>query len=71
MSGAARRPFVAGNWKMNTTVPDGIELARAIIALDRPDGVEVAVLPPFTHLWPIAAELRGTGVEVGTQNRFG
>ncbi len=61
---------MAGNWKMNTTVPEGIELARAIVALDRPDEVGVAVLPPFTHLWPICAELRGTGVELGAQNCF-
>jgi triosephosphate isomerase len=70
MSGAARRPMVAGNWKMNTTVPEGIELARAIVALDRPPGVEVAVLPPFTHLWPVCGELRGTGIELGAQDFF-
>ena len=67
MSGG-RRPLVAGNWKMNTTVPEGIDLARAVVALPRPDSVEVAVLPPFPHLWPVAAELRGTGVGLGAQN---
>ncbi len=55
---------------MNTTVPEGIELARAIVALDRPGGVGVAVLPPFTHLWPVCGELRGTGVELGAQDCF-
>jgi triosephosphate isomerase len=65
-----RRPMVAGNWKMNTTVPEGVELARAVVALDRPAEVEVAVLPPFTHLWPVCAELRGTGVLLGAQNCF-
>lgn len=71
MSGAPRRiPLVAGNWKMNTTVPEGVELARAIVALDRPAGVEVAVLPPFPHLWPVCAELRGTGIALGAQDCF-
>jgi triosephosphate isomerase len=70
MSGGSRRPLVAGNWKMNTTVPEGIELARAIVAVDRPPGVEVAVLPPFTHLWPVCVELRGTGVQLGAQDCF-
>jgi len=71
VSGVARRiPLVAGNWKMNTTVPEGIELARAIVALDRPAGVEVAVLPPFPHLWPVCAELRGTGIGLGAQDCF-
>ena len=63
-------PLEAGNWKMNTTVSEGIELARAIARLDRPDGVEVAVLPPFPHLWPLAAELRGTGIRLGAQDVF-
>jgi triosephosphate isomerase len=70
VSGGARRPLVAGNWKMNTTVPEGIELAAAIAALDRPPGVEVAVLPPFTHLWPVAERLRGTGVGLGAQDCY-
>src|SRR4029077_1541751 len=71
VSGAPRRiPLVAGNWKMNTTVPEGIELARSIVALDRPSGVEVAVLPPFTHLWPVSGELRGSGVALGAQDCF-
>jgi triosephosphate isomerase len=65
-----RTPLVAGNWKMNTTVPEGVELARAIVALERPAGVEVAMLPPFTHLWPLADELRGTGVGLGAQDVF-
>jgi triosephosphate isomerase len=68
VSGGARRPLVAGNWKMNTTVPEGLELAAAIAGLDLPPGVEVAVLPPFTHLWPVAERLRGTGVRLGAQN---
>ena len=70
MSRATRRPLVAGNWKMNTTVPEGLELASAVAALDRPPGVEVAVLPPFTHLWPVAERLRGTGVGVGAQDCY-
>jgi triosephosphate isomerase len=70
VSGIPRRLMVAGNWKMNTTVPEGVELARAVVALDRPAEVEVAVLPPFTHLWPVCAELRGTGVLLGAQSCF-
>jgi triosephosphate isomerase len=68
--GVRRIPLVAGNWKMNTTVPEGLELARSIVALDRPPGVEVAVLPPFPHLWPVSAELRGSGVALGAQDCF-
>ena len=65
-----RVPLVAGNWKMNTTVPDGVELAAAIMALDRPPGVEVAVLPPFPHLWPIHDLLKGSGIALGMLGRW-
>jgi triosephosphate isomerase (TIM) len=63
-------PLVAGNWKMNTGVPDGLDKARELVAGDRPDDVEVAVLPPFTHLWPMRDVLRGTGIRLGAQDVF-
>ena len=49
-----RKYIVAGNWKMNTTVPEGVELAKAVVekAKDLPANVELVVAPPFTHLWP-------------------
>jgi triosephosphate isomerase (TIM) len=65
-----RVPLVAGNWKMNTSVLEGIELARSVVALDRPAGVDVAVLPPFTHLWPLRDVLAGSGVVLGAQDCF-
>ena len=44
-------PMVAGNWKMNTTIAEGVELARSIgDCCATVSGVEVAVLPPFVHL---------------------
>jgi triosephosphate isomerase (TIM) len=69
--GAASRPMVAGNWKMNTTVDEGIALAQAVCAaVSATTGVDVAVLPPFTHLWAIRAVLDGTGVRLGAQDVF-
>jgi triosephosphate isomerase (TIM) len=65
-----RRPLVAGNWKMNTTVPEGLDKARQLVAGARPDGVEVAVLPPFLHLWPMRDVLSGTGIRLGAQDVF-
>jgi triosephosphate isomerase len=63
--------MVAGNWKMNTTVEEGIALARAVsAAVATPRGVDVAVLPPFTHLWAIHAVLEGTPVRLGAQDVF-
>jgi triosephosphate isomerase len=63
--------MVAGNWKMNTTVEEGLALARAVCAaVSGIDGVDVAVLPPFTHLWPIHSVLEGTGVRLGAQDVY-
>jgi len=64
-------PLVAGNWKMHTNVADGVELAEAVCAaVSRISGVEIAVLPPFTHLFALRPILDGTGVLLGAQNVF-
>ncbi len=63
--------MVAGNWKMNTTVDEGIALAQAVCAaVAGTTGVDVAVLPPFTHLWAVRAVLDGTGVRLGAQDVY-
>jgi triosephosphate isomerase (TIM) len=63
--------MVAGNWKMNTTVDEGVALARAVCAaVSTTRGVDVAVLPPFTHLWAVHAALEGTGVQLGAQDVY-
>jgi triosephosphate isomerase len=70
VAGPGRAPLVAGNWKMNTTVPEGLEKARQLVAGARPQGVEVAVLPPFVHLWPLHDVLAGSGIRLGAQDVF-
>lgn len=65
-----RRPLVAGNWKMNTTVPEGMDKARQLVAGARPESVAVALLPPFVHLWPMRDILAGSGIGLGAQDVF-
>lgn len=62
--------MVAGNWKMNTTPAEGVELARAVAAgrKDVQNDVTVVVAPPFTHLSEIVKATRGSGVAVAAQN---
>ena len=65
------RPMVAGNWKMNTTVAEGTALAGAVVAaVAGIRGVEVAMLPPFTHLWPVRSVIEGSGILLGAQDVF-
>lgn len=65
-----RKQIVAGNWKMNTTVPEGQELAADIIAQQEviPADVTLIVCPPFTHIAPVARTLAGSRVQLGAQN---
>jgi len=67
-----RTPLVAGNWKMNKTVPESLALVAGIgAALPRLDAVEVALLPPFTSLWPVSTSGIGDrGVVLGAQNLY-
>ena len=70
MSPRHATPLVAGNWKMNTTVGEGLELARALRdALDG-SGVEVELLPPFPHLVGVRAVLQGSTLLLGAQDCY-
>lgn len=64
-----RKPFVAGNWKMNKTVDQARQLvAEMVTDLNTITGVEKVVCPPFTSLLSIAAMLKGTEIGLGAQN---
>jgi triosephosphate isomerase len=66
---ADRTPVIAGNWKMNTDIESGVELARGIVELsDGITGVDKIVCPPFVALAGISALLRGSSVYSGAQN---
>jgi triosephosphate isomerase (TIM) len=64
-----RTPFIAGNWKMNTTKSVAIDLARAI-ARGAPAGVDVGVAPPFVYLDAVAGVLSGSAVLLGAQDAY-
>lgn len=69
------RKILAANWKMNTTVEDGIALLKEYIAVINSQRElywdEVVVCPPFTHLWKLNSLLKEHGEErlsLGAQN---
>lgn len=55
---------------MNTTVPEGVELAKAVVekSAQLPENVGLIVAPPFTHLASVASELKGSRVQLSAQN---
>lgn len=62
-----RRPLICGNWKMNTRLDQGLELARALGHGSIPSEVEVAIAPPFTHLHPLGKVLEGKEIKLSAQ----
>jgi len=66
-----RRPFIAGNWKMNLNRADSVKLAVALAEKVGPNSaVEVAVCPPSVYLDAVAAAVKGSAVGVGAQNAY-
>ena len=65
-----RKNIVAGNWKMNTTVPEGVALAKEVneaLAAATPK-CDVVICVPFTLLCPVAAVIDQTRLGLGAEN---
>jgi triosephosphate isomerase len=64
-----RTPMIAGNWKMNTTIPEAIALVKGMKdGLERVDKVEKVICPPFVSLSAVKQLVQGTSIKVGAQN---
>ncbi len=65
-----RKNVVAGNWKMNTTLQEGVELANQINTLLAGKSVKCDVIccVPFTHLTGVNAVLDGGIAKLGAEN---
>ena len=66
-----RKPFVAGNWKMNLTKAEAVALASGLAAKAGAFGnTEVGVIPAFVHIDCVAAAVKGSPVGVGAQDMY-
>ena len=65
-----RKNIVAGNWKMNTTLDEGVELANNVNTLlqGKKANCDVIVCVPFTHLTSVNAVLDPALVKLGAEN---
>ncbi len=64
-----RKPFIAGNWKMNNTVADArLFVSDLIPSLLDYSSVDRVLCPPFTNLLAVSALLKGTDIYLGAQN---
>lgn len=68
-----RKPFVAGNWKMNTDSLSSVELVKAIASGSSEiagHSVHVAVCPPFVYLQGVVNALSTSSIAVGAQDIY-
>ncbi|MFH1216781.1 MAG: triose-phosphate isomerase [Pseudomonadota bacterium] len=63
-----RKPLLAGNWKMHTTVAEAESLARAIVQSSPFDDRDIMLAPPFTALAAVGRIVAGSPVLLGAQN---
>lgn len=63
-----RKKIVAGNWKMNTTLQEGVELAKAVNSLVKENDVIVVLCTPFIHLTEVKKVISKKNVFLGAQN---
>ncbi|MEA3442810.1 MAG: triose-phosphate isomerase [Chloroflexota bacterium] len=64
-------PFIAANWKMNTTVAEAEKLVGTLLGpLSSIDGIEKVLCPPFVSLSLIKTILQGSNIKLGAQNMY-
>ncbi len=66
---AKKLPFIAGNWKMHTSIREARTLASAVVSGSAEVAeAEFVLAPPFTALSEVATTLRGSTVRLAAQN---
>jgi triosephosphate isomerase len=70
MTHALRRPLLAGNWKMNLTLAQSVDLAKAVRDGASAASGEVAVCVPFTAIAVVGEVLKGSPVRLGAQDVY-
>ncbi len=63
-----RKPIIAGNWKMNKTIAESLEFAKAIESASISQNVDAVICAPFLSLQPLVDALKNTSVKIGAQN---
>jgi len=66
-----RVPMIAGNWKMNTTLSEAIELVNEMRqGLDQITHVDKVICPPFISLAAVRELIKGSSIKLGAQNIY-
>ena len=67
-----RKPFIGGNWKMNTDSKSAVELAKGVVQKcgTMLDEVEICVCPPFVYLAAVKNALGSSNIGLGAQDVY-
>lgn len=65
-----RKKIVAGNWKMNKNLQEGIALAEELVEAlkDEKPNCDVVICTPFIHLASVAKTIEGSAIGLGAEN---
>ena len=66
----ARKKIIAGNWKMNMTPSQAVELVNTLKPLVVNDEVDVVFCVPAIDLVPVMEAAKGTNIQVGAENMY-
>ena len=64
----ARKPIIAGNWKMNNTKAESKALIEELLPLVKDAKCDVVICTPYTDLWTAVELTKGSNVHVGAEN---
>jgi triosephosphate isomerase len=65
-----RVPLIAGNWKMNKTPAEAVQLIRELKPLVANAAAEVVLCPPFVAVSEVQKAVEGSNIKVGVQNMY-
>ena len=66
----ARRKIVAGNWKMNMTPSEAVELVNTLKPLVANDDVDVVFCVPAINIIPVVEAAKGSNIQIGAENMY-
>src|ERR1700730_5090191 len=65
----ARKLIMSGNWKMNKTVAEALDLVAGLKReLTNIKEVDIVICPPFTALSEVSKAILNTNIRLGAQN---
>ncbi len=66
----ARKKIIAGNWKMNMTPSEAVELVNTLKPLVATDEADVVFCVPAIDIIPAMEAAKGTNIEIGAENMY-